>query len=813
MELLQIIPMYDTVLLPDVDYQLNIGSLSEAEKSRIKIDNSRCILLPLRENKDHEELTSEDFYPLGVLVADAEAIVTPMGTILRGHSLDKVCVTDITNYSGSIIGTGEPVQEVMDVTVDGEKKLLDALKETTIELAGHIKGGEQAVEYIRSVRTVNSFAAMFCQLFDMTVEEKYALLRTNSFKERGLLVKEALMKFRGTIEMQLELNRMNDPEAESYKRAAITKQIGLLQRELDSMDPEAVSEEDEMLAKIEAAGMPEEVRKEVDRVMKRFMQEPSSSQEHSMLAEYLDFVTSLKWKTEPHGKIDLIKARKILDRDHYGLKKVKERILEQIAVMALNEKKKGSILLFVGAPGTGKTSMGKSIAEALGRSYVRISLGGVRDEAEIRGHRRTYIGAMAGRIMEGVRRSGSMDPVMVLDEVDKMSISYNGDPSAALLEVLDPEQNTNYTDHYMNVPYDLSHVVFICTANTFDTIPQPLLDRMEVIELPGYTPIEKFHIAKEHLIAKSMEETGVTKKDLRITDGAIRKIIEEYTMEAGVRGLKKRLDEICRKVAAKIVERESPSAEKAASKAEADSRATADGKAAETGKCAPADGRITVREKDLADYLGHKKIMHDKILRKKQPGVVTGLAWTQVGGEILFIETAAMNGNGQIHLTGQLGDVMKESAETAVSLVKSLFVSESVDFKNRDIHIHIPEGAVPKDGPSAGVTMFTALTSLVTGCAASPDLAMTGEISLRGQVLPIGGLPEKLMAAERAGVKTVLIPKANEQDLVDFFFNDTATTEIYTVDTVQDVVREALGIRLPSVKTVPIVENAKRIEA
>ncbi len=775
----QIIPFFDTVLLPDVDYQLNCSGLTEAEKSRIKIDDNTCVLLPLKENREKAEITPEDLYSLGVILAGAETVETPLGILLRGHSREKVRVTDVVNVDGSLTGTAEIVDEIMDVTVDGEKKLLDSLKETSIELAKHIRGGNQAIDYIRSVETVNTFAAMFCQLFDMTVEEKYALLRTDSFKERGIAVQDALLKFKGTVELQIDLNKMNDPEADSYKRAAITKQIGMLQRELDSMDPEAVSEEDELLKKIEDSHMPEEVRKEVDRVMKRFRQEPSTSQEHSMLAEYLDFMTSLKWEIGEHEPIDLKKAREILDRDHYGLKKVKERILEQIAVMALNKKKKGSILLFVGAPGTGKTSMGKSIAEALDRDYVRISLGGVRDEAEVRGHRRTYVGAMAGRIMEGIRRSGAMDPVMVLDEVDKMSVSYNGDPSAALLEVLDPEQNTNYTDHYMNVPYDLSHVVFLCTANTTDTIPQPLLDRMEIIELSGYSPIEKFHIAKEHLIAKSMEETGVTKKTLKITDAAIRKIIEEYTMEAGVRGLKKRIDEICRKVAARIVGGEAE--------------------------------KVTVREKDLVDYLGIKKVNHDKILRKKQPGVVTGLAWTQVGGEILFVETAAMNGSGKIHLTGQLGDVMKESAETAFSLVKSLFVTDGDGFNGKDIHIHIPEGAVPKDGPSAGVTMFTALTSLLTGSSASPDLAMTGEISLRGQVLPIGGLPEKLMAAERAGVKTVLIPKENERDLVDVPAEVREKLTILPVGTVEEVAKEALGIRLPARSKTPVLEHTQHM--
>ena len=502
-------------------------------------------------------------------------------------------------------------------------------------------------------------------------------------------------------------------------------------------------------------------------------------------------MTSLKWQAGELPPVDLKKARRIMDRDHYGLDKVKERILEHLAVMALSErsgkeKPKGTILLFVGAPGTGKTSMGRSIAEALGRKYVRISLGGIRDEAEIRGHRRTYIGAMAGRIMTGIRRSGAMNPVMVLDEVDKIRSSFDGDPSAALLEVLDPEQNTTFTDHYVDLPYDLSGVFFICTANTWDTIPQPLLDRMEVIDLRGYTPTEHFHIAKEHLVPQALAETGLTKADLRFTDGALRKIIAEYTMEAGVRGLKKQILAACRKAAVKIVEAES----------------------GEEGRA-----QLVIREKNVEEYLGRKKFSHDKVLKNNPAGVVTGLAWTQAGGEILFIETVAMKGQGQIHLTGQIGDVMKESAETAVSLVKSTFIESGLEFKDRDIHIHIPEGAVPKDGPSAGITMFTAVTSLVLGVPVSPYLAMTGEISLRGAVLPIGGLPEKLMAAERAGIRKVLIPKENVRDLEDVPEEIKEKLEIVPVSQVKEVIRHALRLRLPERVTAPFPKEEERESA
>jgi len=468
-------------------------------------------------------------------------------------------------------------------------------------------------------------------------------------------------------------------------------------------------------------------------------------------------VTSLKWKKEEPSQIDLKAARAVLDEDHFGLKKTKERIIQQIAVMALNQKQSGSILLFVGAPGTGKTSIGQSIARALNRKYVRISLGGVRDEAEIRGHRRTYIGAMPGRIMDGIKRSGASNPVVVLDEVDKLVRDYGGDPSSALLEVLDPEQNATFTDHYMNVPYDLSDVLFVCTANTTDTIPEPLLNRMEVISFPGYSALEKFQIARKHLLPKAMEKAGIREEDFTISDEGLRALISDYTMEAGVRGLKNRLDALCRAAAVRIV----------------------------SGSC----GQVSVEPKDLRDILEMSPIRHDHILETKNPGIVTGLAWTQAGGEILFIETLFTKGSGKITVTGQLGDVMKESVQIAISLVKAMFPEKEELFEQNDLHIHVPAGAVPKDGPSAGITLTTALASLVTGKPVHPEIAMTGEVSLRGVVMPIGGLPEKLMAAQRAGVKRVLIPEENTDDLRDVAEEVKQELEMIPVHQVRDVLK------------------------
>ena len=469
-------------------------------------------------------------------------------------------------------------------------------------------------------------------------------------------------------------------------------------------------------------------------------------------------MTTLSWKAPSWQPIDLEEARKRLEQDHYGLKDAKNRVIEQIAVMNLTGKVSGSILLFVGSPGTGKTSIGKSIADAMHRSYARVSLGGVRDEADIRGHRRTYIGAMPGRIMDAIHKCGVSNPVMVLDEVDKLCQSMQGDPASALLEVLDPEQNSTFTDHYLNVPYDLSHVFFICTANTTSTIPEPLLNRMEVIRFPGYTPLEKVEIGNRHLLPRAMEAVGLKKKNLVLKKGVMEKIVSEYTAEAGVRALRKRLDAICRQAAVKSWE--------------------------QNGK------RLMVTEKNLREYLDDHPIRHNLVPSSQRPGVVTGLAWTAAGGEILFIETALTEGSGQIVLTGQLGDVMKESARIAISLVRMKVPEQSETFSKKDVHIHVPSGSIPKDGPSAGVTMFTALLSLATGKPVDPALAMTGEITLTGKVTAIGGLPEKLMAAHRAGVKKVLVPKENEEDLEDVPEEIRNLLDIHLVEHLEDVIRE-----------------------
>ena len=599
------------------------------------------------------------------------------------------------------------------------------------------------------------------EYLNISPEEKYAIVETDSRRERCTLIEAAINEFMEVAKVSTEAKEaQKDDQEQLYREAAIKKQISYLQKELDELHPENISDTRKFEKKIEESGMNDEARKEAEKVLNRMKQEGKDSHEYGLLYDYLDFMTSLDWKAPQFTPIDLDRAEQILDEDHYGLKKVKERIIQQLAVMALNRKQYGSILLFVGAPGTGKTSIGQSIARALGREYVRISLGGIRDEAEIRGHRRTYIGAMPGRIMEGIKRSGVSNPVIVLDEVDKLAKDYGGDPASALLEVLDPEQNSTFTDHYMNVPNDLSNVLFVCTANSLDTIPEPLLNRMEVINFSGYTAVEKYQIARRHLLPKALDAMGIKKNALKVTDGAIRRIIDEYTMESGVRDLKKLINTLCRTAAVQLVKNEGTT--------------------------------LTVTKTNLEKYLGKKQLHHERKLSSPEPGVVTGLAWTRAGGEILFIESKLIPGKSKMIITGQLGDVMKESIQIALSLVKSLYPKESKVLDDHDLHIHVPAGAVPKDGPSAGITLTTALASLLTGKKVSPEYAMTGEVSLRGGVMPIGGLPEKLMAAQRAGITKVLIPADNEQDLDDVADEVKNKLEIIPVKKVTEVLKLVL---------------------
>ena len=758
-----VIPIYNTIILPDVQYNLEPDSLTDREKSTLKVEDT-VILLPLKEEKTREELSVEDFYPIG-LTGVIKGIRNADGDLIMAVRTElKVKVVNLVANREVLNAEYEIIYDEADIDEREQRAVFNMVLENLAQISSYFQWGSWAMRFSEKLDNVNEVISIVGPYTDLTVEEKYAMLETDSLMERYHLISEAMLKYKDLVELQVDINKkIQDKQGDNYRESMIRRQIDLLNDELAEYNQDELSDVKRLEGKIEEAGFPEEVKDEIDRVFNKFRQMGSDDHEYGSTLEYLEFVTALSWKSEEEQEIDIKKAKEILNKSHHGLKKPKERVIEQIAVMALKKQNAGSIILFTGAPGTGKTSMGKAIAEALGRKYIRISLGGIKDEAEIRGHRRTYVGAMPGRIMESIKRSGVNNPVIVLDEIDKLGYgSFNGDPESALLEVLDPEQNVTFTDHYMNVPYDLSKVLFICTANSIDEMSEPLLDRMEIIELSGYTAEEKFHIAKEHLMSKSLEETGLLKKNIGISDTVLKNIIANYTMEAGVRGLKKQIDKLMRQAAVKILEKEVE--------------------------------KVVIKKEDLPKLLGNKKALHDKVLKHNIPGVVTGLAWTQAGGEILFIETTAFAGTGQIVITGQLGDVMKESATIAVNLVKSLLFDKKIDFRDKDIHIHVPSGSVPKDGPSAGITMFTAIISLVLGIKVDSLLAMTGEISLRGQVLPIGGLPEKLMAAERAGIKKVLIPMSNKEDLTDVPESTKKSLEIVLVDTVTDVAKEALGL-------------------
>ena len=758
------IPCYNLILAPGMLYYYQESFFTELAGVKPR-RGEKVAMIVQKEQKPLEQLTEEDFYPIGAIAKITE--VDRNGNV--GLSIEeRINVDSIGFVRGYVRVEATKREDVIDCTEEDEKeffrqmknKLLSYIQSLDVQAGMFIRG------FIFQWDTIWEMMAAMANYLQVSTEEKYKVLEADSVKERLKQLENILLQ---TLEIYKVSNdaesKQNESHEKAYREEAIKRQIEILQKELDEMHPENVSDVRKFEQKIASCGMNETARAEAEKVLNRMKQEGKDSHEYGLLYDYLDFVTSLSWKKEPFESLDLKEAERVLDEDHFGLEKVKKRIIEQLAVMALNKTQSGSILLFVGPPGTGKTSIGQSIAKALGRSYSRVSLGGVRDEAEIRGHRRTYIGAMPGRIMEGIKRSGTSNPVMVLDEVDKLAKDYGGDPSSALLEVLDPEQNNSFTDHYMNVPYDLSDVLFVCTANNLDTIPEPLLNRMEVIPFPGYTADEKYQIARKHLLPKAMKTMGIRQQNLRVTEGAIRTIISDYTMESGVRGLKKNLDTLCRAAAVSLVKGEKKS--------------------------------LTISEKRLKEFLSQKPIRHDSILEEKKPGVVTGLAWTQAGGDILFIETMFTQGKGHTVITGQLGDVMKESVQIAVSLVKGMYPEKAELFEKNDLHIHVPAGAVPKDGPSAGITLTTALSSLVNDMSVSPEIAMTGEVSLRGFVMPIGGLPEKLMAAQRAGIKRVFIPRENVDDLDEVAAEVKEKLKIVPVHRIREVLEQS-GLPKPA---------------
>lgn len=754
-----VLPVPGTLLLPGTTIRLK--DLSRTDIHRLQED--LFVAVPVRSESGRDTWKDTDFYNYGV---------TCMITSVEDS--DATAVTLQRVQIVQMIGGRFPAA-VYELAADQEdlddraaRDMLGYIRNLVKEISSRIRGGERIARIAEGYSDINQLITYLAQYMPLSAQERFELLEMDSVKERCLHFIDLLLRQKEMISLNLEMQEKLSGEASKYyKEQALRRQIQALKEELEETTGEADGDRDDSFgARIMASDMPEEIQEAMLEEARKLENQSQAGPETDNIRTYLEFALSLPWKKEPVQEADLDRAREILNSRHYGMDKVKERIVQHLAVMRLRKTNKGSALLLVGPPGTGKTSLGKSIAEALDRPYVRMSLGGVRDESEIRGHRRTYVGSMAGRVLQSMKKVGQTNPVMILDEVDKlMQGGFSGDPAAAMLEVLDPEQNDTFSDHYLDQPYDLSDVFFIATANSLDTIPGPLLDRMEVIEVPSYTGEEKFHIAHDHLIPEVLRDHGIEKDQLVITDGAIETLVDNYTMEAGCRGLKKRIATIARHESEKILK----------------------------------DGRVTVEAANLEEILGPVTARHEKVKDSNPAGVVTGLAWTAVGGEVLFIETTDMPGTNQMILTGQLGDVMKESARIALSLLKSRLPMDAALFKDRDLHIHFPAGATPKDGPSAGITIFTALASLVTGRPVSSHLAMTGEVSLSGNVLPIGGLREKLYGAQRAGITKVLIPWDNRQDLAEVPASVKEKLEIVPVRTVEDVLRETLGIALPPV--------------
>ncbi len=627
---------------------------------------------------------------------------------------------------------------------------------------------------VMNIKDPGKVTDLIASNLNITLDEKQDLLNTLDVRLRLQRLSVILNREIELLELGSKIQSQVQTElSKNQKEFYLRQQLRAIQKELGEGDNRS-ADIDDLREKLDAAELPEEARKAADNELERLKMIPPESAEHSVVRTYLEWLANLPWKHGTEDNLDLPHARSILDEDHFGLDKIKERILEYLAVRKLRRDPKSPILCFVGPPGVGKTSLGRSIARAMGRKFSRLSLGGVRDEAEIRGHRRTYVGSLPGRIIQNMRTAGSSNPLFVLDEIDKLGGDFRGDPASALLEVLDPEQNSTFQDHYLDVPFDLSRVMFITTANLLEPIPPPLRDRMEVIELSGYTEEEKLEIARRHLVPKQIEENGLTAEHVVFHDAAVTKIIRDYTREAGLRNLEREIGRVCRKIA----------------------RAVTEGRTETT----------QVTEDQVREFLGPERFFAEVAERTAEPGVVTGLAYTPNGGDILFIESTRMQGKKGLTLTGSLGDVMKESAQTALSLVRSRAASLGIEpdfFETSDIHVHVPAGAIPKDGPSAGVTIATSLASLLTNRPVHPDVAMTGEITLRGTVLPIGGVKEKVLAARRAGIRTVLLPHRNEKDIEDVPESVRSEMKLIFVEKLEDVLEVALADPIPTASVVP----------
>jgi ATP-dependent Lon protease len=764
-DILPVMPLFNVVVFPNMVFPIEVFG----EQSVTLVDEAMAgdrIIGLVMSRKSPMEVTNkrEDFYEMwtaSVILRMAKTGDTGASLLVQGVSRFSVNeFVEGKSYPRAKVKVIEDVVE-KDIEIEALMANLTGLFEKMVKLSPVLP--QEFGAMAKSITSPGVLADVIASIMNAVAEEKQKILELLDVKER---LKEVTRLISHQLEI-LELgnkiqSQVKEDIDKSQREYYLRQQLKAIKQELGEADEPKV-EIEEYRAKIEKKNLPEEAKKEALRELERLSRMHPSSAEYSVSLTYLDWMTALPWHESTEDNMDIKKARGILDDEHYGLEKAKKRIIEYLAVRKLKPDSKGPILCFAGPPGTGKTSLALSIAHALGRKFVRIALGGVRDEAEIRGHRRTYVGALPGRIIQGIRRAESNNPVFVLDEIDKVGSDFRGDPSSALLEVLDPEQNYSFMDHYLDVPFDLSRVMFITTANMLDTIPPALRDRMEVIELLGYTQDDKVYIAERYLIPRQREANGLAPEQVTFTKGAVNLIISGYTREAGLRNLEREIGTICRGVASMVAEGQ------------------------------VKDASITM--KDVHKYLGPVRIMSEVSTRTSKPGVATGLAWTPTGGDILFVEATAMSGKKGLTLTGQLGDVMKESATAALSFIRAnagdLGVSKDF-FEEHDIHVHIPAGAIPKDGPSAGVTMLTALVSLFTGKKVKENLAMTGEITLRGLVLPVGGIKEKVLAAHRAGITTILLPKWNKKDLVDIPHKVQKEIQFYFVDEMLEVLKIAL---------------------
>jgi len=755
-----LIPMRNTVLFPGVISPVTIGRPASVAAAQEAVRSERKVGFLLQRDARKNDVQPDDLYWVGTAGQVVRYITGGEGAhhmVVQGQG--RFRVLEFLAGWPFMVARVQHVAEKEEMSPEIEARFLQ-LKSQAVEAIELLPNApEELAVVVQGVSSAGLLADMVANLLDVKNEDKQQLLETFDLKTRLDKVLERLSERVGVLRISKEIGEKTKKEFDTRQREHVLReQMRQIQKELGE-DEDTHAELAELKKSIDEAGMPQDVHKHATKELKRLQRMGEGSAETGMLRTYLEWLAELPWKDAPGQEIDIAKARQILDEDHFGLDKIKRRILEHLAVRKLNPAGKSPILCFVGPPGVGKTSLGQSIARATGRKFQRIALGGVHDEAEIRGHRRTYIGALPGNVIQALRRAESKNAVLMFDEIDKLGQGgFHGDPSSALLEVLDPEQNAHFRDNYLGVDFDLSKVLFITTANMLDTIPGPLRDRMEIIQLPGYTEEEKLEIAKRYLVRRQLEANGLNEEKASIAEEALRAIIRDYTREAGVRNLEREIGSVLRHAAMRIAEGFS--------------------------------GKIAIKAEDLHAILGARRFENETAQRTSVPGVATGLAWTPVGGDILFIEASKVPGKGRLTLTGQLGDVMKESAQAALTLART-FLGEAFD--NVDLHVHVPAGATPKDGPSAGVAMFLAIVSLLIDLPVRSDVAMTGEISLRGLVLPIGGVKEKTLAALRAGIGTVMLPKRNEKDLEDVPAEARQKLEFVFLERVEDAIRAAIG--------------------